>query len=123
MLVRKFGGWVVEAFFPKEKIHSLKFMQNNRRLNLIAFIVMFIPGTPKDLISYFMGLTDMRLSHWILISFFARIPSVVTSTIGGNALGLQDYSDAIIAFVVMAVISAAGILVYRKISRIKSEKK
>lgn len=123
LLVRKFGGWVVEAFFSREKIRSLKFMQNSRRLNLIAFIVMFIPGTPKDLISYFMGLTDMRLGHWILISFFARIPSVITSTIGGNALGLQDYSDAIIAFAVMAVISALGILIYRKISKIKSEKK
>lgn len=123
LLVRKFGGWVVEAFFSREKIRSLKFMQNSRRLNLIAFIVMFIPGTPKDLISYFMGLTDMRLGHWILITFFARIPSVITSTIGGNALGLQDYSDAIIAFAVMAAISALGILIYRKISKIKSEKK
>lgn len=121
LLVRRFGGWVVEAFFPKKEIRSLRFLQNTRRLNLIAFIVMFIPGTPKDLISYFIGLTDMRLRTWMLIAFFARIPSVITSTIGGNALGLKDYSAAIIAFAVMAVISIAGVWIYRRISRNRAE--
>lgn len=122
LLVRRFGGWVVEAFFPRDEIRNLKFLKNSRRLNLIAFIVMFIPGTPKDLISYFIGLTDMRLKTWILIVLIARIPSVITSTIGGNALGLRDYADAIIAFGIMAAISAAGILIYRRISRGKSGK-
>lgn len=46
-----------------------------------------------------------------------RIPSVVTSTIGGDALGLQNYQFAILAFAVTMVISVAGLLIYRSLCR------
>ena len=89
----------------------------------LTFAVMLIPGTPKDLISYFIGLTDMKLHEWIVISTIARIPSIVTSTLGGNALAEQNYLFAVIVFVITAAISIVGILVYNKISRRREEKK
>ena len=49
LFVRRFGVKLVEVFFPREKIRSLRFLQDSRRLNLLTFIVFFIPGTPKDL--------------------------------------------------------------------------
>lgn len=117
VLVRRFGVRLVEVFFPREKIQGMKFMQNARRLNLLVFLIMLIPGTPKDLIAYFMGLTRMKLSTWLLITATARIPSVITSTIGGNALGVQDYTFAIAVFAVTLIITIVGIYIYRKISR------
>ena len=52
-LVRKFGIRLIEVFFDFEKIKKLKFLQNEKRLSLITFIVFFLPGTPKDLpVSY-----------------------------------------------------------------------
>ncbi len=113
-LVRKFGSKLVEAFFPIEKIHSLKWIQNTRRLNTIVFIVFFIPGTPKDLLAYVVGLTPIKFRTWMAITFVARIPSVVTSTMGGNALGSRQYLSAIIVFAVTLLVSGAGILVYRR---------
>lgn len=115
--VSKVGILAVEAFFPKEKIESLKFLKNHKRLNLIVFILFFIPGTPKDMLTYFIGLTPMKWWEFFLISFVARIPSVITSTIGGNALGVQNYSFAVIVVLVTLVISGIGILVYRYISK------
>ena len=99
------------------KIHSLKFLQNTRRLDLIAFLLFFIPGTPKDVLTYIVGLTPMRLSTWIFITTVARLPSVITSTVGGNALGTQEYLFAVIVFAATAVISGVGVLVYRKITQ------
>lgn len=116
-LVRKWGVKAVEVFFPLEKINELKFLKDARRLNLIVFILFFIPGTPKDVMTYFVGLTKMRLSTWIGITFVARIPSVITSTIGGNALGLQDYQFAVLVFVATAILSGIGLLIYRRISQ------
>ena len=116
LFVRRFGVKLVEVFFPREKIRSLRFLQDSRRLNLLTFIVFFIPGTPKDLLSYFIGLTDMKLGTWLLITAVARIPSIVTSTVTGDALGLKDYQFALIAFGVTLVLSLAGILVYRRLS-------
>ena len=86
-LVRRFGVRLVEVFFPKNKIRSLRFLRDNRRRDLLIFLVMFIPGTPKDLLSYFVGLTEIRFSRWVWIAMLARIPSIVTSTAGGAAVG------------------------------------
>ena len=116
LFVRRFGVKLVEVFFPREKIRSLRFLQDSRRLNLLTFIVFFIPGTPKDLLSYFIGLTDMKLGTWLLITAVARIPSIVTSTVTGDALGLKNYQFALIAFGVTLALSLAGILVYRRLS-------
>lgn len=117
LFVRRFGIRAVEVFFPREKLLSLKFIQNSRRLNLLVFILFFIPGTPKDIMTYFVPFTPMKLSTWLLISATARIPSIITSTIGGDALGLQNYLFAIIAFAVTLTLSLGGVLLYRHISR------
>ncbi|MBE6788056.1 MAG: TVP38/TMEM64 family protein [Ruminococcaceae bacterium] len=122
LLVRKFGVKLVEVFFSMDKINSLKFLQNKKRLNTIYFIIMLIPGTPKDLLSYFAGLTSIKLSTWLLIVTIARVPSVITSTIGGSALGNEQYLFAIIAFAVTLILSGAGLLIYRKIQNNKENK-
>ena len=116
LFVRRFGVKLVEVFFSREKIRSLRFLQDSRRLNLLTFIVCFMPGTPKDLLSYFIGLTDMKLGTWLLITGVARIPSIVTSTVTGDALGLQNYQFALIAFGATLLLSLGGILVYRRLS-------
>ena len=117
LFVRRFGIRAVEVFFSREKLLSLKFIQNARSLNLLVFILFFIPGTPTDILTYFVPFTPMKLSTWLFISATARIPSIVTSTIGGDALGLQNYLFAIIAFAATISLSLGGVLLYRYISR------
>ena len=119
LLVRLIGVKLVTVFFPIEKIHSLRILQNSRRFEAILFLLMFIPGTPKDLISYFVGLTEMKLGRWLLLTSVARIPSVVTSTIGGNAVGEGEYLYAALVFAITFLISVAGILVYDRITKRK----
>lgn len=119
--VRRFGVKALELFFSREKIDSVKFLQNSKRLNLLTFIIFFIPGTPKDVLAYAVGLTRMKLSTWLLITATARIPSVITSTIGGDALGVGNHLFAIIVFAATVLLSLCGILIYRRISRKKPE--
>ena len=113
---------MVDAFISREKINSLKFIKSSRRLNLLMFILFFIPGTPKDLFTYFAGLTPMKLHTFLMISTIARIPSVITSTIGGHALGTQQYVFAAVVFAITIIVSLIGILVYRRISKQEKEK-
>jgi len=123
VLVRKFGMRFVEIFFSKEKIKSLKFLQNEKKLDLIIFLIFFIPGTPKDLVTYFVGLTPIKPERYLLLVSVARLPSIITSTIGGEALGGKDYVFAIVVFVVTAVLSVAGLLAYRLYTKHKAKKK
>lgn len=122
-LVRKFGVRLVEVFFSKEKIQSLRFLQNPKKLNFLAFVVFFIPGTPKDLLSYFVGLTPMKFSTWILITGIARLPSVITSTVAGDALGLKNYQFALIVFGATLAVSGLGLWIYRRISRAHEQRR
>lgn len=115
--VRICGIRLVEVFFSKEKIQSLKFLRmSSRRRNYIFLIIFMIPGTPKDLLCYFAGLTDIKFPIWFLISSLGRIPSVVTSTIGGDALGTQNYWQAAAVFLITLIISITGMIIYQKIS-------
>lgn len=107
------GIKAVEAFYPREKLEELSFLKNTQRLNIIVFILFFIPGTPKDMLTYFLGLTPMKLSTCLLLTTVARIPSVITSVIGGSALGEQNYWTAVIVFAVTGVVSLGGILFYK----------
>ena len=117
LFVRIWGRRALELFFPREKIESVSFLRDENKLNALVFLIFAIPGTPKDIVTYAVGLTKMRLPAWLLISTFARIPAIITSTVGGDALGLQNYQFAVIVFAATVLISAAGLLLYRGICR------
>ena len=74
-------------------------------------------GTPKDLLGYFAGLTDLPFPVFCVICTLGRIPSVVTSTLGGNALGTESYAAAVIVFAIALAVSALGLAAYHWICR------
>lgn len=121
-LVRRFGIRLVEVFFDTGRIRQLKFLQNEKRLDLITFLVFFLPGTPKDLLTYFVGVTDIKASKFMLIVSMARLPSIITSTVGGSALGIKRYELAAIVFGVTVVISLLGLFIYNRICKHRAKK-
>ena len=120
LFVRRFGMRVIDLFFSREKIRELRFLRDPMHRDLLTAILFFIPGTPKDVLTYFVGLTDMPLGAWLAITSLARIPSIITSTIGGNALGLAQYEFAILVFAATLLISLVGVLVYRQLAKRRS---
>lgn len=118
-LVRRFGIKLVEVFFSGKKIRRLEFLKDSRRRNALIFIVFFLPGTPKDLLTYFVGLIDIKFWHFLLLASIARLPSVITSTLGGNALGGEKYALAILVFTVTLAVSGIGWIIYEFIERKK----
>lgn len=116
-LVRKFGIKLLEVFFSLEKIEELWFLKTNSRRDLIILLLFLVPGTPKDLLCFFCGLTDMPFWIFFLIAVFARIPAAWISSIGGSAMGKKSYVIAIIVAVMIVVFSLAGIIVYKRMVR------
>ena len=110
--IEKFGLNFVKKFFDLKKFHEVAFLKKEKNLELIIFIIFFIPGTPKDLLTYIAPFTGIKLKTFLLLTTFARIPSVVTSTIGGNALSNQNYRFTILVFVITGLISLIGLICY-----------
>ena len=115
LLVRYFGSRFVYAFYPKEKIDALPIINDPPKRNILTFILFVIPGTPKDLFTYAIGLTDMSVPLYIALTTAARFPSVILSTLSGGALGTKDYTMAINFVIVTAVVSGVGLLIYNGI--------
>ena len=120
-LVRRLGPKFVEVFFPEKEMKRLAFLKNPKKAKVLAFILMTIPGTPKDLLSYFAGLTPLTLKQWLSIVVIARIPSLVTSTVSGGAAGEENYLLAGITLAITLALSGAGMLYYRKICKEQAE--
>ena len=114
---RGFGRGAVERFFPPERIEELPFMRSPARQTATIFLLYLIPGTPKDLFNYAIGLTRLPLPRTIALTAVARIPSIVTSTIGGSALGARRMALALGVMVLTGALSLAGLLVYRAMCR------
>ena len=113
-LTRRHGVKLVEVFVSREKINELRFLNTEQKRNTLIFLLFFIPGTPKDLLTYFVGLTDMKLGAFLLLSLVARIPSVISSTFGGHLLGEERYTGAIILYGITGLVSLAGLLGYNR---------
>lgn len=119
LVVRKFGMKLVKVFFTDEQINSVKFLHSSPKRIILFTIIFALPGTPKDLLCYFAGITDIKLWVLMFICSFGRIPAVVTSTLGGDALGTKSYIYAIIILAVTALLSLTGILIFNKMRKNK----
>lgn len=115
LLVKRFGVKLVELFVDPAKINDLRFINSEKKLNTLVFLLFLIPGTPKDLLTYIVPLTRMKLGEFLCITMIARIPSVVSSTIGGDFFGNGKYLEGIILFAVTGAVSLAGIWGYNLI--------
>lgn len=123
MLARRFGRRLVESLYSREKIDALPIINTPKKRNAMTFLLFLIPGTPKDLFTYVLGLTDMSIPLYIVLTTFARFPSIIMSTLGGGALGDSKFLHAVVIFVVAAIVSAVGYLVYLSIQQRHKKKK
>lgn len=117
LLVKKYGTRFVELFVSQDKLAELSFFNDPKRLNVMTFLLMFIPGTPKDLVTYVIGLTPMTLGTWMVISVPARTFGIVISTVVGNLVAAGNMLGAAAMFAVVLAISALGVVYYIVISQ------
>ena len=113
LLTKRYGKKFVQRFISEEKMDKISFFKDKSRLNAVTFILFLIPGTPKDIFTYLLGLTNMKLSTFLLISSIARIPSIYSSTLVGANLGSNMLAQAILIYAITGIFSLGGYLFYR----------
>ena len=120
--VRKFGRKFVYSFCSKEsveKIENSKLFKNVDKIEWIMIILFLIPGTPKDLLVYIAGLLPIKPLRFILISTFARFPSVISSTIAGENIIEGKFHMIFVSYLVTFLIVAIFIFVINKFDKTK----
>jgi uncharacterized membrane protein YdjX (TVP38/TMEM64 family) len=109
MLSQKFGTPLVTKLFRKSKLDGFVFLKDAKKLETIVFILFLIPGTPMDVLTYVVGTSPMKITQFLAVSTFARIPSVISSTFIGSTIRQGKWETAVLIFALTAVLGILGI--------------
>ena len=110
LLVKKLGRPFVQKVVGDKDLSTYKFLSDPRNLDMTVFILFFIPGTPKDALTYIVPLAPIKPVRYLVIATLARIPSVITSTLLGDSIAEGEYLVSVIVFAVTALVSVVGII-------------
>lgn len=111
LCVEKLGMKFVNKFVNSKGFEKLKFLRDPLKRDSMLFLLFMIPGTPKDVLVYFAPFTRIPLWRFLLLSTFARIPSVLSSTFIGANLYQEDYFMAIVVFLLTGILGLLGIYI------------
>lgn len=122
-MIKKFGRRIVDIFIPSSKIDEMQIFRNPSKIYTLLFILYIIPGTPKDGFTYMVGLTNIDFFKFMVLTTIARIPSIITSTYVGNAIGDKNYLLSALVFIATFLLGIGGSILYtRKFSSREEEK-
>lgn len=114
LLVQRYGKRLAAVFFKQEQLNEFSDVLKKRNSMKWIFLLFLIPGTPKDIMTYAVSLSNIALGKWLLLTTVGRIPSIVTSTFLSGSLkeGNLTLVAAVAVITVLAVI--VGTLMYKR---------
>ena len=114
LLVQRYGKRLVSVFFKQEQLNEFNGVLKKRNSMLWIFLLFLIPGTPKDIMTYVVSLSNVALGKWLLLTTVGRIPSIVTSTFLSGSLKEGNFIMAagVAIFTILLVI--AGGFAYKR---------
>lgn len=114
VLVQKFGHRIVSLFFKQKTVDELHQVLERRNSLYWMFLIFLIPGSPKDLMTYVVSLSNIALWKWLLLTTVGRIPSIITSTFMSGSIKEGNYLMAIVILIVTIALVGAGGYMYKK---------
>lgn len=123
VLVRKLGAPFLRAMVSDKHMDKFRRFELSGKLNTIVFVLFLIPGLPKDLFTYLIGVTDMPIKTFVLLTTIARIPGVFSSAYAASSIADGNVMNGAIVFGVTAAIAVVGILAKNKIMHVLSRKR
>jgi uncharacterized membrane protein YdjX (TVP38/TMEM64 family) len=102
---------VLERFVRLDRLKHLEFIVKPEGV-LVAFFLFLVPGFPKDILSYFLGLTPMSSLTFFVVSTLGRIPGTWWLSAQGAQVAHQNYRQLFV-LIVVALIVALPLYLYR----------
>jgi len=115
-LAKLLGQEALHVLFGKRNIEENLKKINSKKGYILVFLIYLIPGVPKDLCSYAAGLSNMKLSAFLILSTAGRTPGMMGSLLIGREVGEGDYTSVVIIGVVAVVLFVLGIIYHSKLT-------
>jgi uncharacterized membrane protein YdjX (TVP38/TMEM64 family) len=124
LLVHWLGAPFVRNMVSDSFSEKFQRFEASGKLDTVVFILFLIPGMPKDVFTYVVALTDMRMSKFLLLTTLARLPGIFVSTYAASSLADGDITKGAVIFIIAAVIAIVCIVLRgRIINRLDGFKK
>ncbi len=118
-LSRRYGRRLLALLgFGEKQVAQWKWLQRDEqseKADLVIFLVFLIPGTPKDMLTYVVGMTRVSLKRFLWLSTLARVPSVLSSTLIGSSVIQGEGETALILMLITGLLGILGIEAREKI--------
>lgn len=117
MLARWMGRPLVEVLVRAETLRRYDYVMKHKGLYL-AFLMFLIPGFPKDILCYILGLGHMRVRDFLAVSVTARLLGTVLLTLGGTYLRDERWVALYMVIGVGLAITLLAMIYRRRLERL-----
>jgi uncharacterized membrane protein YdjX (TVP38/TMEM64 family) len=112
VLARMAGRPLVEKIVNPETINRYDYVMKHKGI-FLAFLMFLIPGFPKDILCYLLGLGHMGLRDFLLVSTSGRLLGTVLLTLGGSFLRDERYG-AFFTVLGICIVMILLVMIYRE---------
>lgn len=102
-LARILGRAFVEKFVNQNLLKKFEFLKSDAGATL-CFLLFLIPGFPKDVLCYMLGLSRMKLTTFLVLSTLGRMPGTFLLTLQGASIRSHRYHTA-------GAVAATGVVI------------
>lgn len=113
LLVHRLGAPFVRAMIPEKQMKRFAKFEAGGKLPIIVFVLFLLPAMPKDVFTYLVPLTNMKMRDFLILSNIGRLPALIVTTYAAAGIAGDDIFGGITVLVV-ALILCAICVVYRE---------
>jgi len=117
LLSKTFGRPFVDRFVSKKTMDKYDYLLHHKGAFLV-FLLFLIPGTPKDILCYILGLGHLTTKEFLIISTVGRFAGTLLLTLGGNYIRHHQYYRFSVLLAVAIVIIFLSMVYKDKLERL-----
>ncbi len=117
MLARLMGRPLVENLVSAETMRRYDYVMRHKGL-FLAFLLFLIPGFPKDILCYLLGLGHMRLRDFLAVSVSGRLLGTVLLTLGGTYMRDERWMALYVVIGVGLAVTLLAMIYRRRLERL-----
>lgn len=111
LLVKRFGKPLVRFFVSDAQMERFSILNDEKKLDVLVFLLFLLPGLPKDLLTYIVPLTKVRSMHFLFLATIARMPALAASVMVGDQLNKGNYMVCAVICAAAAIAAFVGFII------------
>jgi uncharacterized membrane protein YdjX (TVP38/TMEM64 family) len=116
-LSKTFGRPFVDKFVSRKTLDKYDYLLHHKGAFLV-FVLFLIPGFPKDILCYILGLGHLSTKEFLAISTVGRFGGTVLLTVGGSYLRHQQYREFFTLLGIAVVVVFLAMVYKEKMERL-----